>query len=29
MPGMEQMETYGKLMKKFAETWASMWPKSN
>ena len=27
-PGMEQMEAYGQLMKKFAETWSSMWPKS-
>ena len=28
-PGMEQMETYGQLMKKFAETWSSMWPKKS
>lgn len=27
VPGMEQMEAYGQLMKKFAETWSSMWPK--
>ena len=26
--GMEQMEAYGKLMKKFAETWSAMWPKT-
>ncbi len=25
-PGMEQMEAYGEMMKKFAETWTSMWP---
>ena len=25
--GMEQMEAYGEWMKKFAETWSSMWPK--
>ncbi len=24
--GMEQMEAYGEMMKKFAETWTSMWP---
>jgi uncharacterized protein YaaW (UPF0174 family) len=24
--GMEQMKAYGELMKKFAETWSSMWP---
>ena len=24
--GMEQMEAYGEMMKKFAETWSSMWP---
>jgi len=24
---MEQMQAYGELMKKFAETWSSMWPK--
>jgi len=29
VPGMEQIEAYGKLMKKFAETWASMWPKQS
>jgi len=23
---MEQMEAYGEMMKKFAETWTSMWP---
>ena len=26
--GMEQMKAYGELMKKFAETWTTMWPKS-
>ena len=26
VPGMGQMETYGEMMKKFAETWTSMWP---
>ena len=26
--GMEQMQTYGEIMKKFSETWKSMWPKS-
>ena len=25
-PGMGQMENYGEMMKKFAETWTSMWP---
>ena len=25
--GMEQMNAYGEMMKKFAETWNSMWPK--
>jgi hypothetical protein len=25
---MEQMQAYGEFMKKFAETWSSMWPKS-
>jgi len=24
---MEQMNAYGEMMKKFAETWNSMWPK--
>ena len=24
--GMEQMQAYGEMMKKFAETWSSMWP---
>ena len=24
--GMQQMEAYGEMMKKFAETWSSMWP---
>ena len=24
--GMKQMEAYGEMMKKFAETWSSMWP---
>jgi hypothetical protein len=23
---MEQIEAYGEMMKKFAETWTSMWP---
>ena len=23
---MEQIEVYGEMMKKFAETWTSMWP---
>ena len=27
--GMEQMEAYGDMMKKFAETWTSMWPKKS
>ena len=26
--GMEQMNAYGEMMKKFSETWNSMWPKS-
>ena len=26
--GLEQMNAYGEMMKKFAETWTSMWPKS-
>jgi hypothetical protein len=26
--GLEQMNAYGEMMKKFAETWSSMWPKS-
>ncbi len=26
VPGMGQMEAYGDLMKKFFETWTSMWP---
>jgi len=26
VPGMGQMEAYGDSMKKFAETWTSMWP---
>ena len=26
--GLEQMQIYGELMKQFAETWSSMWPKS-
>jgi len=25
---LEQMSAYGEMMKKFAETWSSMWPKS-
>jgi hypothetical protein len=25
---MEQMNAYGEMMKKFADTWNSMWPKS-
>ena len=27
--GLEQMNAYGEMMKKFAETWNSMWPKSH
>ena len=27
--GLEQMEAYGQMMKKFADTWSSMWLKSN
>jgi len=26
---MEQMNAYGEMMKKFSETWNSMWPKSS
>ena len=26
--GLEQMNAYGEMMKKFAETWTSMWPQS-
>ena len=26
--GLEQMQAYGETMKKFAETWNSMWPRS-
>ena len=26
--GLEQMNAYGEAMKKFAETWTSMWPQS-
>ena len=26
--GLAQMNSYGEMMKKFAETWKSMWPKS-
>lgn len=26
--GLEQMQVYGEMMKQFAETWKSMWPKS-
>ena len=26
--GLEQMNAYGDMMKKFAETWNTMWPKS-
>jgi len=26
--GLEQMNAYGEMMNKFAETWNSMWPKS-
>jgi hypothetical protein len=26
--GLEQMNAYGEMMKKFAETWSSMWPQS-
>jgi hypothetical protein len=29
VPGMQQMEAYGELMKKFAETWSTMWPKNS
>jgi hypothetical protein len=25
---LEQMNAYGEMMKKFAETWNTMWPKS-
>ena len=25
--GMESMKAYGEMMKKFAETWSTMWPK--
>jgi len=25
---LEQMNAYGEMIKKFAETWNSMWPKS-
>ncbi len=28
MSGFEQMTAYGEMMKKFADTWNSMWPKS-
>ena len=27
--GLEHMNAYGEMMKKFAETWNSMWPKSS
>lgn len=27
--GLEQMKAYGEAMKKFAETWTSMWPKQD
>ena len=27
--GLEQMNAYGEMMKKFAETWNSMWPKTS
>ena len=27
--GLEQMNAYGEMMKKFAETWNSMWPKNH
>jgi len=27
--GLEQMNAYGEMMKKFAETWTSMWPNPN
>lgn len=26
--GLEQMNAYGEMMKKFADTWTSMWPQS-
>lgn len=26
--GLEQMQIYGEMMKQFAKTWSSMWPKS-
>ena len=26
--GLEHMQIYGEMMKQFAETWSSMWPKS-
>ena len=26
--GLEQMQAYGEMMKKFSETWSTMWPKS-
>jgi len=26
--GLQQMQDYGEMMKKFAETWNSMWPRS-
>jgi len=26
--GLEQMRAYGEMMKKFTETWNSMWPRS-
>ena len=25
--GLDQMNTYGEMMKQFAQTWSSMWPK--
>jgi len=27
--GLDQMNAYGEMMKQFAQTWSSMWPKSN
>ena len=26
--GLEQMQAYGEMMKQFADTWKTMWPKS-
>jgi hypothetical protein len=27
--GLEQMKAYGEMMRKFAETWDSMWPQKS